>query len=404
MNSWRLAWRNLQRNRARTWIAVVALAVSTTLLVVIDGLALGLDDLLTRGAINLGVGEAQVHAKTYARDESIYATLPNADAVIAAAKANGIDSAPRALGGGLLSTGENSTGARIWGVDPAAERSLGTLPGHLRAGGFLPDTNENRIVLGCELARLLGANVGDKIALIVQATDGSTSTQMMMVSGIFDTIGEVDTSLAMIDRRDFEELFVMDGKIHEIALSSHFRLAPEQVAALVTPAAGDAADVMTWRKALPAVDDISRLTRSFAGVLSTIFFIAAGLGLLNTILMATTERIREFGLVKALGAAPGRIIADVTRETFLLGILSAGVGGLIGVACTLLLARHGIDLRTFGKLDLGGVGLEPVWHSHPSARGIATPILGMVFVTLLAALYPAVVVARLTPVKALTHV
>src|ERR1700736_4595059 len=111
MDAWRLAGRDLQRNRARTWICGVALAVTTTLLIVLQGMGLGLEDLITHNAIDLGVGEAQVHAKSYALEQSIYETLPTADAVMAAAKSNGIDSAPRALGAGLLSRKEKSSGA-----------------------------------------------------------------------------------------------------------------------------------------------------------------------------------------------------------------------------------------------------------------------------------------------------
>src|SRR4051812_33644424 len=127
MSSWRLAWRNLQRNRARTRICVVALTVGTALLVVVHGLLFGLSDLMMRSAIDHGVGEVQVHAKKYAVEQSIYETLPTAGAVIAAARAHGIDSAPRTLGVGLLSTGEKSSGASLWGVEPGAERALGNL-------------------------------------------------------------------------------------------------------------------------------------------------------------------------------------------------------------------------------------------------------------------------------------
>ncbi|WP_394834220.1 FtsX-like permease family protein [Pendulispora rubella] len=405
MNSWRLAWRNLQRNRGRTAISLAALAVSTTLLIVLHGMVYGLDDLVTRGAVNLGVGEVEVHAKAYGLDQSIYATLPTAEAIAEQAKAQGIDTARRALGGGLLSSGEKSSGVRIWGVDPADERHLGKLPGHLKAGRYLPEANANRIVLGSELARLVGAKVGDRLAVIVQSVDASTSTEMMTVEGILESAGEqIDGVVAIIDRRDFDALFGTAGKVHEIALSSHFRLSEAQVAAIAQSAAGDAAEVQTWRELLPAVANVVNITRSSAGLFSFVFFAAAGLGLLNTMLMAASERIREFGILKALGATPWRILTDVAREAFLLGSVSACAGGAIGFGLVLILQRHGIDLSKFGKLSLSGVDFESVWRARPSLDGVLVPVLGMLLVTVVASLYPAWKASRLQPVKAIAHV
>jgi ABC-type lipoprotein release transport system permease subunit len=405
MGAWQLAWRNLQRNRARTWISIIALTVTTAVVIVLQGLSYGMNDLVMHGAVDLGVGEVQAHAKAYALDQSLYETLPTADAVIAAAKANGIDAAPRAIGAAFLAHADKSSGALVWGVDPGAERALGDLPRHLRAGTFLPDNPDDRILLGSELARILGVTVGDKIAFIVQATDGSTSTELMTLNGIFESAGDIDVTLAMMDRRDFEKLFLlMGGKVHEVALSSHARLPAERVAALVTPAAGDTADVKTWRELLPTIGEFMDLVEGGAALLFAVFFAAATLGLLNTMLMATTERIREFGILKALGAGPWRIVGDVTREAVVLGALGAGLGGLAGGAGTWWLARHGINLSIFGNISFAGVGLDPSWHAHETVAGAGACLLGMMVATLLAALYPAITAARLVPVDAINHV
>lgn len=404
MSSWRLAWRNLLRNPSRTWISAVALASSTALLIVWHGLMIGFDGLLTHAAINLGVGEVQVFSTAYSGDESIYETLATAHDVMAAAKSGAIAYAPRMFGSGLLSIGGRSAGARIWGVDPASERSVGDLPNHLRAGAFLQEGNQHSAVLGVDLARTLAAKVGDAIAFIVQATDGSTSTELMTVRGIFQPIGEVDASLVVVDQRDFDDLFGMNGKVHAVVLSSHFRLTPEQVSASVAKAAGAGAEVRTWRKVVPSVAETADLTRKLANVISVLCLITAGLGLFNTMLMAATERVREFGILKALGTGPGRIVADVTREAIALGAISASAGGAIGVVCAWLLHHHGINLAAMGELDVGGVGLGGVWQAQPTVEGFCIPVLGMLFVTVLAALYPALMVARLAPVKAMASV
>jgi ABC-type antimicrobial peptide transport system permease subunit len=126
---------------------------------------------------------------------------------------------------------------------------------------------------------------------------------------------------------------------------------------------------------------------------------------MNTMLMATFERVREFGLIKALGASPWRIVRDVAAEALVLGMTATLLGGGLGLAVGLYLQTAGLDTSAFaGSYTIAGVAFDPTWRAVVSLESVLVPILAMWGTCLLASLYPAVIAARLDPVRAMQHV
>lgn len=401
----RHAWRNLWRNGHRTAITLTTVALATAVLVVIRALMAGMLRDAVRNATDLGTGEVQIHAPGYLRDPRLHAALPDPDAIAATARARGIAAAPRALGSALLAHGAKSAGALVWGVEPARERAASALAQHVGSGAFLPDAPARDMVLGRKLARILDADVGAEIVVVVQGADGSLGNDLFRVAGILESVGDaVDRGAALIDRADFADLFVAAGLVHEIALTSHGRLPLETVAA-VAAAAAPGEDVRTWRQLLPALSDMLAMADVALWVFAGIFFVTAGLGVLNTMLMATHERVREFGLVKALGAAPARIVRDVALEALLLAVVGTTLGTVLGAGVAHGLERHGIDTSALaGDLSFAGVAFDPVWRAALEPRALVAPMLVMWVTAVVAALWPALLAARLDPVRAMERV
>ena len=317
MTTLRTAWRNLWRNWKRTAITFAAVAFSTAMLVASYALMVGWTDVMEKSITDLSVGEVQVHHPDYRSERSLYDTVEEADAVLAAAAESGIPASARSFGYGLLSSGPKSAGGQFWGVLPEKERRVSDLAGNLLEGTFIGSEPRREVVLGRKLARSLGAAVGAEIVVVVQAADGSLGNDLYTVAGIFKGVGEtLDRSLALVHRRDFEELFVMPGQVHQVVLNSRGAFAPEEAAAAVRDAAGES-EVMTWRQLMPTLSQMFDSMIASTIFFGAIFFLAAGVGVLNTMLMATYERIGEFGLVKALGATPWRILREITVEALL---------------------------------------------------------------------------------------
>ncbi len=399
------SWRNLWRNPRRTLITITALALNTAVLILTFALVEGYVRGAVASATTLVVGEAQVHAKGYLEDHSLYKTIENPDAIVKAANDHGIDSVERVYGYGLVSVGNKSAGAMYWGVDPRREESTFNLASHMLEGTFLGGDQQVGIVLGRKLARSLNASIGDEIIAVVQAADGSLGNEIYHVAGILKSAGEaIDRSAAILYDADFRELFVMPEGMHEIALNSHGRIQPEQFTAKIGASLGNA-ELKTWRELLPAFSDLLNMSSSGTVIVSIIFYLAAGLGIMNTMLMATYDRIREFGILKALGATPNHIIANVLTEAFLMSFVATVFGLILGAAGSYYFEIVGINTAKFaGETSFAGVAFDPIWRAALTSASLYQPVIAMWIICILASLYPATVAARLEPVKAMNHV
>jgi ABC-type lipoprotein release transport system permease subunit len=404
VNSLRYGWRNLWRNRARTLITLAAAAFSTAVLIASFALMDGLVAHAVSNITNLDVGEVQVHAPGYLTDRSMYESLTNPADLLAATRQHGVDAAPRVLGDGLIALGNKSVGAQIWGIMPARERAAFTLAQHVADGRFLPDAPAHLIVLGRQLAQSLDARVGSEVVLVVQAADGSLGNELFTVAGVLQRADEAVGNAALMHAADFADLFVSGDRVHEIALNTHGRISLNALAALMTTAA-PRADVRTWRQLMPAFSDMLALFDGFIWVFGLIFGLAAGLGVMNTMLMATHERVREFGLIKALGGTPAGIVRDVAAEALLLATVATLLGVALGLGGALYLEQSGIDTsRWAGTFSMGGVAFDPVWRASITPRSVVVPIVVMLAAAIVPALYPAAIAARLDPVRAMNRV
>jgi ABC-type lipoprotein release transport system permease subunit len=402
VNTLQYGWRNLWRNTRRTLITLTAVTLSTAILIASYGLMEGLMEHAISNATNLVVGEVQVHAPGYREDYSIYKALKRPDLILRAAKEKNVAAAPRRYGYGLVAVGTKSAGARFWGVEPDLERTTFDLAKHLQEGRFLAQTSQRGMVLGQKLARSLQAKIGSEIVVVVQAADGSLGNDLYTVTGILKAVGDsIDRNAAIIHAADFAELFVSGDRIHEVALNSRKRLPLEKLKELLSVAAPEE-EIMSWRQLLPEVSDMVNLFDVSMLIFGLIFLLAAGMGVMNTMLMATYERIREFGVLKALGATPWRIIRDVATEALVLAALGSLLGTIFGLAGSYYLQEVGLDLSIFaGTYSVGGVAFDPIWRATMSAKMVYLPVGLMLVIGLLASLYPAALAARLDPVKAI---
>ena len=405
MNTLRVAWRNLLRNPRRSGITFTAVVLSTVVLIVTYALMLGMLIDMEHSVTNVTIGQVQVHHKDYLKERSIYDTIEGPEKILESANSAGISASPRAFGYGLLSSGKKSAGVQFWGISPGKEKAVGEIPESLLEGDFLPDKEGMNVVLGRKLARMLDAEIGTELVAVVQASDGSLGNDLFQVTGILKGIGEnLDRSLALIHEEDFGDLFVMNGEVHEITLNSHGAMTPEEVAAAILPAAGDN-EVKTWRELMPGVSDMLNTFDGFTIIFLGIFFLAAGLGVLNTMLMATYERIPEFGLLKAIGTSPARIVKEVTAEALFMCMLGSLIGGIAGILISLYFQYNPIDLSAYAEgFNTSGIVINAQWRAMLTIRGVVWPVALMWVTSVLAALYPAFKAARLDPVRALTHV
>jgi len=353
---------------------------------------------------NLIIGEVQIHAEGYLDDRSIYKSLQNTEEIHLIAKENNIGLVERSYGFGLISSGTKSAGTQFWGINPESELQHFDFANHIDKGNFLTNTSLKKIVLGRKLANSIAADIGTELVVFVQGADGSLGNELFYVAGILKNMADnIDRGAAMILREDFNVLFSANNLIHEIALNSKGRLESEEIQKLLS-AKTIGVDVETWQQLMPTIalmtEKMSVFMRTF---FSLIFGIAASLGVMNTMIMSTYDRMREFGIIRAIGTTPWRILKQVSLEAILLTTIASVIGAVVGLSIALYFQKYGFDVSGGGNMSFGGVVMDPVWKASVSVGIVLLPVVLLMLVSIVASIYPASIAARIKPVEAIHY-
>ena len=400
----KVSWRNLWRNPIRTNVTISAVAICIAILIIFQSMIVGLIEKAKFNTTNLIIGEVQVHAQGYLDDRSIYKSLQNTEEIHLIAKENNIGLVERSYGFGLISSGTKSAGTQFWGINPESELQHFDFANHIDKGNFLTNTSLKKIVLGKKLASSIAADIGTELVVFVQGADGSLGNELFYVSGILKNMADnIDRGAAMILREDFDILFSTNNLIHEIALNSKGRLESEEIQKLVS-AKTTGVDVETWQQLMPTIAMMTEKMIVFMRTLfSLIFGIAASLGVMNTMIMSTYDRMREFGIIRAIGTTPWRILKQVSLEAILMTIFASIIGVVIGLSVALYFQKYGFDVSGSGNMSFGGVVMDPIWRANVSVGIVFLPVVLMILVSTVASIYPASIAARIKPVEAIHY-
>ena len=404
----RLAWRNLWRHSRRTWLTIGAMVFSNALLVFMISLQFGMYGLMIDNTLQAFTGHIQVQAPGYKDEAKIRQVVPDA-ALLADTlrRETGLAKiSVRSAAFALVSSEMRSYGIQLFGVDPAHESSISTIPGLVREGRFLKETDAAEIVVGSVLARNLKIGLGDELTLLGSGRDGSFAAAIAEVVGIFETgVTEMDRSVAEAPIGFFDETFYMNGAAHAIVIVTPGLAEIDGYAALVESLlpAGDALVAHSWDALLPGLKQAIKADMSSAFFMYGLLVILVAFSVMNTQLMSVLERTHEFGIVMSLGLTPGRLSRLVLLETTLMGLAGLCLGALVGGLITLwfsvkgfsypgmeqLAANFNLPSRFFPRIDLLSLLLGP-----------AVVLIGSV----LSALYPALRIHWLQPVEAMRAV
>ena len=404
MKTIEVSWRNLWRNRTRTNVTIAAVALCIAILIIFQSMIVGLIEKAVFNTTNLVIGEVQIHANGYLNDKSLYKDLKNTEKIKSIAKKNNIGLVERSYGFGLISSGTKSAGTQFWGVNPESELMHFDFAKHINQGTFLNSSSSNKIVLGNKLALSLAAEVGTELVVFVQGADGSLGNDLFYVSGILKNVADnIDRSAAIILENDFNILFSSNNMIHEIALNSKGNFEAEEIQNLMSAEIKDV-EIDTWKQLMPTIALMTEKMSVFMRTLfSLIFTIAAGLGVMNTMIMSTYDRMKEFGIIRAIGATPWRIIKQVSLEAIILTFIASIIGTIVGLSAALYFQKYGFVVSGQGNFSFGGVVMDPIWRASVSLEIILLPIGLMMLTSILSSLYPASIAARIKPVEAIHY-
>lgn len=408
MQLFKMALRNLRRNLRRSLITGIAIAFGLMLLIFSSGFGDGAHGAMIEAGVASMAGHVVIQGDGWQEKRENDIVVPDSAAVAQRLRALMPDAkvVSRVYLQGLLTSPTGSVGAALTAVLPEEEQRVGNIHEKMVAGDYL-DGSESGLVLGKTLAETLGVELGDKVVLMVQR-DGEIESRLFRVQGLFSVgVDEIDGFYGQIMLPAAQQLLGLGEDVTQVSLHlDSYReslAATAQVrAAMTTPGL----DILAWQEALPDLYMWIALDDAGLYVMILIIALVVLLGIVNTVLMSVLERMKEFGVMLALGATPARLATLVMAEAALLGLFAVAVGLGLGLLANWPLAVYGInfaDMMGGQTIEAGGVAMDMHFVADLSTSKTVFFCALAYGMTLLAAIYPAVKAAKLKPIECLQH-
>ena len=400
-----LAWRNLWRNPRRTAIVLLAVALGVWAMVVVGSFMRGWHDQVVENAVDTLTGYVQIRHEDYWDDPAIDNSLPAPSAelleVLEGDKVSAWSARLRVPA--MVSSERASARTTLVGMDPDAERGLSFIPDAISEGRYLESADDASLILGERLAERLDTQPGRRVVLMSQNPDNQLVDRGFRVAGLYQArLEATEEAFVFTGQQTAQQLLETEALISEISLAPAAGVTPEELRDALREVV-DEGDVRTWQEAQPLTVARLQLIEGIMYIWFVVVVIAMAFGITNSLIMAVTERAREFSLVQALGLGRRKVLGMVVSESLMVLAVGAVIGNLLAFL-TVAAFPDGLDLTVVaggGGGDLTGMGgvvdLVLSGEDLAAATGLVL-ILGV-----LASLYPAWWAMRRVPASSLNH-
>jgi len=357
-------------------------------------------------------GHVQIHQGNYLERPSLYKTINHANALISEIEQdeNVMGVAPR-IYGPSLAYGKNKTfPAQVIGIDPQRESQTTRLENKVKTGHYLTNIHNDDgfypAMIGYSLAKNLQLSIGDELVLISQGIDGSIANDVFEITAIIGDASSYERMNVYISLSAMREFLSMQsgekGQVHELAIILSNQSQARGFALKTQLQMGNnKLSVQPWQVVESSFYKSMQADKKGSYVSMGIIIFIVSIGVLNTILMGTLERTREFGVLKAIGTRPLAVFNLIMLESFVLAIISCLIGLALALPVCFWLASCGIPMPE--PIDMGGIIFDTML-GEVSWFVVLLPSVVVITSTLLVSFIPAIRAAQISPLKALQAV
>lgn len=423
-----IAWKNVWRNRMRSLIVMIAVTIGMIGGIFSSAVFKGMSDQRVNEAIKYETSHIQIHHPKFMENQELKYTLDNsgemADQIEAMPEVQSMSS--RMEIPVMIKSTATGTGVQLMGIDPEKEREVTAIFDAVydstdlieqygfedpeRISRFLKDScgsyfgkqiRSNQIVIGEELAEKLKVDVKSKVVVNLQTTDGNLTGGVFRVAGIYRiTNSAFENTVAFVEKDALAELTGLNqSSAHELAI----RLNDDnELITFMNKLEAQYPDlsVMSWKDIQPELGMITEWLDVMLYFVMVIILLALGFGIVNTMLMVVMERVKELGMLMAIGMNRIRVFTMIMLETIFLSL----TGGVVGMVLAAFLINYfgetGINLKAFTQ-GLEAMGYNPMLYPEIGTAFYFSITVLIILTAIVASVYPAIKALKMNPAEAL---
>lgn len=400
-----IAWRNIWRNRLRSLVIIIAITLGIFAGVLSTGFMKGMVDQRIESAIENEVSHIQIHHPEYRQEDKLIQYIPQASEKVR--ELNEIStvraSSQRLSANCMITSAGKGSGINLTGIKPNQEKQVTNIHEQLIKGSYFNDVPKRVIplVIGQKLADKLNAKIKSRIVIQFADVNGNPVSMGCRVTGIYKTDNSAfDGMHAYVRYSDLQEIMGVPEKAgHEIAVLLHDNDALEKAKSEIAGMYHNK-EVNTWKELSPELSYLNDMMEQYMYIIVIIILLALLFGIVNTMLMAVLERIKELGMLMAIGMNRKRVFSMIMLEAIFLALTGGLTGIVIGYGITELLGQTGVDLSIYAT-GLEAMGWSTVIYPDIGLDTLAG-VTGLVILTgIVSAIYPALKALRLNPAESI---
>ncbi|MBO6536562.1 MAG: ABC transporter permease [Balneolaceae bacterium] len=400
----KLAWRNIWRNRRRTFITMASIVMAVVLSSVMSSMQQGQYDQMIENSVGSFSGHIQIQAPDYFEEpmldhsleinEALLSTItetPNVRAVI-----------PRIDSYGLAGGIEKTRPALVVGIDWEQEKALSKPHEKITSGRYFNSNSENSTIISEGLADYLELSVGDSLVLLSSGYRGVTAADLIPIVGIAKFgIPEMNKSLVYLPLNTAQQFYGATGRVTAIAILSEQSKKTEELTETLSSALGNDYRVYDWPTLMPELVQAIQADRGSGYIILLVLYMVVGFGIFGTILMMTAERKFEFGVLIAIGTPKWSISRMLMIEMFIITTLASMVGILLSIPVIYYFNTNPMEFTGQAAAAIADYGMEPFirFSTEPVILFIQAAIIGAI--SLVISIYPLIHTKNLEPVEAM---
>lgn len=401
-----IAWRNIWRNKTRSFVVIGSIVIGLWASIFILAFAWGLYKNNIDESVNRQLSHIQIHHPEFTHQQESKFVIEHSDSILSLLqKDDRVQAASaRTITKGMITSPTTATGVTVYGISPAAEEKQIGLNENLIEGDYFESGKSNEIFIGEKLAKKLKIKLRSKVVVTFTDIESNMVSAAFRVGGIYRSRNlSLDEVNVYVQKQSLDNLLgLKPSESNELAILLKNESAMDSFKSdvqLMVPHK----KVEDWMDLSPELELVIESFHLYTYIITGIILLALTFGIVNTMLMSVLERIRELGMLMAIGLNKKKIFVMIMLETLFLTLIGCPVGLLVGWLSVLVLGSIGINIVIFSE-GLASYGFSSIIYPALDSQNYWTVAIMCLITALLSTIYPAFRALQLNPAESIRKI